>query len=98
MLRKNFDDLDTNGQKGDWCFFNDAEIIVVRFGDDVHDIALCYIKPQKHIAVGTVPHPVWDWNGSHEAPTLSPSILVRGEKGQPDKWHGYLQDGKLITV
>jgi hypothetical protein len=41
----------------------------------------------------------WEWNGSKEVPTLTPSILHwGGGKGQPATWHGYLTDGKLVTV
>ena len=98
MLRKDLDDLDANGQKGDWAFANDDEILILRWGDSADDLAMCYVKPQKHIAEGTVPHPVWTWDGNYEAPTLSPSILVHGGKGQPDRWHGYLRAGKLETA
>lgn len=33
----------------------------------------------------------WQWNGSHEVPTLSPSIRLLGKCG----WHGYLQNGNF---
>ena len=31
--------------------------------------------------------PSWSWNGSHAAPTLSPSVHHRGH------WHGWLRNG-----
>lgn len=33
------------------------------------------------------PHATWQWNGSREKPTLSPSIYHVGH------WHGWLTDG-----
>lgn len=34
----------------------------------------------------------WEWNGSREAPSLTPSIL---QSGLPCKWHGYLTAGEF---
>lgn len=34
----------------------------------------------------------WEWNGSFDAPSLTPSIL---QSGLPCKWHGYLTDGEF---
>jgi hypothetical protein len=92
MNRKNLDDLDTNGAKGDWCFLNDDTYIGIRYGVD-------YLT-------GTVVIPVsasgdnknWKWDGNKESPTLSPSILVHANEGTTEGWHGYLRDGKLETV
>ena len=92
-LRKDLNDLDTNGQKGDWIFVNDDTILILRWGDSVDDIAMMYVS---HTPKGN--HPVWEWNGNKELPTLSPSILVHGHKGEPARWHGYLTNGKLTTV
>ena len=36
------------------------------------------------------PGPAWDWNGSREHPTLTPSVF---NSGMPCQWHGYLTDG-----
>jgi hypothetical protein len=91
-LRKNLDDLDANGQKGDWAFSNEDTILVLRWGDDVNDIAMLYVA-----VVPGAPLP-WQWDGNKEAPTLSPSILVHGGQGQPDRWHGWLREGKLVTA
>jgi len=35
--------------------------------------------------------PSWDWNGSMEKPTFSPSILAQGEY----RCHSYVRDGKI---
>ena len=34
----------------------------------------------------------WDWNGSTDAPTLTPSI------NHPGCWHGWLTDGAFTSV
>lgn len=38
--------------------------------------------------------PSWEWNGSHDAPTITPS--VRHLAG--DAWHYYLRDGRLQVL
>ena len=38
-------------------------------------------------------HPVWEWNGSMEAPTFSPSLLVNA--GTPQQCHLFIRDGRL---
>ena len=32
-------------------------------------------------------HPSWEWNGNHDAPTLTPSVHHIGH------WHGWLKSG-----
>lgn len=42
--------------------------------------------------------PVWTWNDSLEAPTCSPSVLVRWEAGEPRRpacCHFFLRAGRL---
>ena len=46
--------------------------------------------------------PVWSWNGSHDAPTFSPSVLVTydgadaGAGGAPPaRCHSFVRDGKI---
>lgn len=34
----------------------------------------------------------WAWDGNHDAPTVSPSILIK-----PDHWHGYLTAGEFVS-
>jgi len=99
MLRKDWDDLDTHGQEGDWCFILSETVMVLRFGDNVDDVAMLRIyRERRDPAPGEDRHPTWEWNGNHEVPTLSPSIFVHGDEGQPDRWQGYLQEGKLETI
>lgn len=89
-LRKDLDDFDTNGQKGDWCFVNDDTYICLQWGDE-HFLGTV-VLPIKPVPE----HPAhWDWNGNRESPTLSPSILVNPSK---PLWHGFLRDGKLETA
>lgn len=91
MLRADIDDLDANGQKGDWCFINNDTLIAVRYGERAFQGTA--ILP---ISEGDMPgKPHWEWNGSHDAPTLTPSILVHGNPGWNDTWHGFLTDGIL---
>jgi hypothetical protein len=94
MLRENLDDLDKNGLKGDWCFLNDGTQLALRYGDDPFTGLL--ILP---IAAEVMPgKPHWQWDGDMEFPTLSPSILVNAYPGWNEGWHGFLRNGKLITV
>lgn len=44
------------------------------------------------------PHPqAWEWNGSLEAPTLSPSILIdyRGRPDKPATCHCFVRNGRI---
>ncbi len=89
MLRKNLDDFDENGQKGDWCFTEDGNYICVQWGDEkfLHTVILPLTQNPLR------PH--WEWDGNREAPTLTPSILVNPKN---PLWHGFLRNGKLETV
>lgn len=89
MLRKNLDDLETNGQKGDWAFLNGDKNIAVRYGE----------KAFTGMVILPLEGPgAWEWNGSKDSPTLTPSILVESVPDWNDGWHGYLRDGGLITL
>lgn len=97
MLRATWADLDAVGARGDWCFMDAGRwgmMIIVRWGDRIWDVATLYIDKEK----APPNYPVWDWNGSRDAPTLTPSIRVRGAEGQPDLWHGWLREGVLEGV
>lgn len=37
----------------------------------------------------------WEWDGNRMSPTITPSILVYGRHGEPDQWHGFLENGIL---
>lgn len=89
MLRLDLDDLDTNGDVGDWAFLDNDKQIAIRYGSTAF--------------AGTVVIPIfaphgWLWNGNRTAPTIEPSILVRPVDGWTDGWHGWLRDGKLVTA
>lgn len=89
MLRKDLDDLDESGKKGDWAFIQDDNFIAIRYGDTVFETTVLPISPMNERA--------WKWDGSREAPTLSPSISVHG--GYYSKsWHGFLEKGVLIDA
>ena len=100
-LRHDWDDLDAHGQEGDWCFILSDTVMVLRFGDSVDDVAMLRVYRERRNPATLAredTHPTWEWTGSRETPTLLPSILVHGDEGQPDRWHGYLRDGKLETI
>jgi len=96
--RKNFSDLNENGQLGDWCFLKNEDLhLLLRYPrtdgepypegwEHRGEIVSLLISREPNVPKH------WQWNGSLDAPTLTPSINVIG------KWHGYLRDGKLITV
>lgn len=91
MLRKNVDDLYKFGKKGDWAFMDNKTYLAIRYGESSF--------------TGTVIVPVsnankngWKWNGSEDNPSLEPSILVPEKDGFTEGWHGFLTDGKLITL
>ena len=94
MLRTSLDDLDTQGQRGDWCFLNNNELIAIRFGEDAFTGLV--VIPIAENAMQGKPH--WQWNGNMEAPTLSPSILVHENPGWSKGWHGFMREGKLIDA
>ena len=41
--------------------------------------------------------PCWNWNGSEESPTITPSILATAGRGgdTPDICHSFVTDGKI---
>ena len=112
MLRETLDDLYENGKVGDWCFVeckNDNGPFLmlylrypVKEEDAILDAWWPYSRAKEQGDVVSCPlsggaHPVWQWDGNREAPTLSPSILVyNGDHSE--RWHGFLRNGKLETV
>jgi hypothetical protein len=98
MLKIDFFDLNKNGEIGDWAFSEDNLDIYLLYpiqisyeGEppikDVVRIPVCR-ENEKYPRKETP----WAWNGSMKSPTVTPSINVIG------RWHGFLTDGKLITV
>lgn len=96
-LKNDFDELGV----GDWCFMNDGQYIGIRLGEGEMD---CCILPIRKSPADFAPEMTyegipWEWNGNKEAPSLTPSILHWGKgRKEPATWHGYLTDGKLVTV
>lgn len=102
-LLKDLDDFDTNGKKGDWCFLNDHSYIAIQLGDEKFTescvLPILSNKTGKTFKDRETGRPYWNWNGNIENPTLTPSILHWGNgRKTPATWHGYLTDGKLVTV
>lgn len=115
MLRKNLEDLHMNGDIGDWCVCDTKQgmVLFLRYPVPDNDWAHEHwpeLKERGDIVNLPVSlsgqgvengHQTWGWNGSHEAPTLMPSILIRGHDQEHrviERWHGWLQDGKLVTA
>jgi hypothetical protein len=97
MLKNDFDEL----QVGDWCFINNGDYIGIRLHEgDWGSCILPILKEGEQLPVDRViTHKPWNWNGSAESPSLTPSILHWGKgRNEPATWHGYLTDGKLVTV
>lgn len=74
---------------GDWAFDGGEQHLIIRLPADNYSLAALGLR-------GRCPDKVtWEWNGSMESPTLTPSILHHGVGGD---WHGYLTAGKLTQV
>jgi hypothetical protein len=102
MLKTDIDEL----QIGDWCFMSGPGIapdvtvpyIAVRFLDGDNGFAILPISPVPN-ARTVHGQATWQWNGSKDAPSLTPSILHWGNgRKQPATWHGYLERGVLRKV
>ena len=48
----------------------------------------------RHMIRAQGPHPCWDWNRSLEAPTFSPSYLIRAMENVT-QCHSFIQHGKI---
>lgn len=46
------------------------------------------------IKSGDPSRPVWDWNGSYDKPTFSPSLLVNG-RWPESRCHSFVRDGMI---
>lgn len=91
--RKDIDDLIDNGETGDFCFQKTKTgltlwLKVPTSKDDTRsDSARVVRLPLTDTQGG----PTWTFDGNQDAPTLSPSVRVRG------MWHGFLKNGELET-
>lgn len=96
-LLKDLDDLVENGRVGDWCFVQSEERLLMFLRYPVQEWAGDLSMEEQRGDIVNLPlsgpkHPVWQWDGNRESPTLSPSINVIG------RWHGWLRAGKLETA
>lgn len=100
MLKKDFYDLNENGNIGDWAFSDDGLDLYICYGTPSSyegeppypDIIRCCVCTNENMKSWPRLEKPWLWNGNKECPTITPSINVVG------RWHGFLTDGKLITV
>ncbi len=92
QLLASFQELDQRGQVGDWCFINDDSYIVIRLHE--REDGYCILPLRVNLADRVGNHPVWQWDGNREAPTLSPSIL---HHSRPE-WHGWMRAGRLVLA
>jgi len=53
----------------------------------------CACGYESYLPVNILDRPSWQWNGSFDAPSTTPSIL---QSGLPCKWHGYLTNGEFV--
>lgn len=99
-LFKDWDDLNVNGQMGDWCFFEGSDGLEY-FGfrhpapnNYAPEIAHEFRGELTHIpiTIGMKKPNAWLWDGNRESPTISPSVDVVGV------WHGFIRNGKLETA
>lgn len=108
-LLASLEELHMNGKIGDWCICDTKQgrLMFLRYpvpADDwMHehwpdldtkgDIVSLPIKLAGEVDSRPM---VWDWNGNREAPTLSPSVLVKTTA--KERWHGWLRDGNLVNA
>lgn len=93
------------GPPGGW-------VLDVIDGDHLHPVM--WIKlPYNHVlpfdvytgSAQKVETPSWLWDGNHDRPTLSPSLLIRTSRRDRatdtmvpiEVWHGYARDGILVS-
>jgi hypothetical protein len=101
-LRKDWDDLNKNGNLGDFCFFDGSDGVTYIAFRYPHQDSKSYPPEYMETYRGEISHvPVttgekqekyWLWDGNREAPTISPSINIVGQ------WHGFIRNGYLETV
>lgn len=70
-------------QPGDFYFTEDRRRLYLFLpGDTIAGV----------VRIGGPVHPCWEWDGNLDAPTLTPSLDLRGV------WHGWLQAGVFKSV
>jgi len=96
QLRKGWDDLNENGQLGDWAFMTDAagvRYLLFRSPDGTERGWLSHIP----LSPEAKPGPVWQWDGNEAAPTITPSIHRMPSWNKPG-WHGWMRQGELVCA
>ena len=87
---KRFDDEGAfirDGQVGDWYFAGNDDLYIHTPGGT----ARLPVDPKCREEWGG---PCWQWDGNRDAPTVTPSISIKGE----GEWHGYMTKGQLVSV
>lgn len=105
MLLKTLDELDEKGNVGDWIiverdyYGEKTTLMFLRYPvSDEKWLEFYQEAPELNrgdvvmLPLSGSRHPVWQWDGNREAPTLTPSINVVG------RWHGWLRNGELVTA
>lgn len=92
MLRKDIEDLDNNGSKGDWCLI-EGQCFVLRFGESYEDVVAVFVSDKKE----DLSQGIWLWNGNLNKPTITSHIAVPGELSS-NIWEGFIVDGVMQTV
>lgn len=95
---KNIADFEENGQPGDWVYLeHDGQkymlINLESNGDRLVDQVIASCPYSEDGSNGT-----WKISGDKDHPTLEPSIKVTGGPDNEEQWHGWLRDGKLISI
>lgn len=76
---------------GDFHFVEDFQYITIWFPCDDWAITLPVQRGEKENRKDRVIR--WGWDGNEDKPTLTPSLFR-----MPDKWHGHLTAGRLVSV
>ncbi len=90
QLRQTLNDLEENGQVGDWAFGHDDSCIYIRIPDGINERGST--TPWKLSPVPLPNENDWQWDGNRETPTLTPSLNWVGV------WHGWMRAGKLVLA
>lgn len=89
MRHDTVDSLMLTGNVGDWAFDGDNEHLYLQTPIGLNLLPIGSNCREEWVG------PCWQWNGSLEAPTLTPSIRTWTEGRE---WHGWLREGKLVTA
>lgn len=86
------EDFIKSGAVGDWSFDRDGDTVVAIFLNTPDgSLGGAFAR------LPLVGSQAWQWDGSLDAPTLTPSIDRHPNWNKPG-WHGYLTNGELRSV